>query len=213
MDAPSVEWLLAQVIPIITLTGWCEKMQTYIFSSESMLENAGNVIASTLNNVLTNAGASWNDTYEPIIIEDPTQGCLASQALVSWPVLLLFAMVSVSFLGILGYLVFLAVEMRYFVRPSLSPSASSTSCSGKNKPEELPPSGHLTWMRRAVQETPQGRNVSIKSLNMWSFGRGPNGDFVILASQPGKDLENTEDNKRRLISKGSGDLQITEVSI
>jgi hypothetical protein len=101
MDAPSVEWLLAQVEPYVALEGWCEKIRGYIFSSVSISGNPGNVIASSLNNIMTNAGSSWNDTGEPVIIEDPTQGCLAPQALVSWPVLLLFAMVSSAFLGII----------------------------------------------------------------------------------------------------------------
>jgi hypothetical protein len=203
MDAPSVEWLLAQVQPDVVLEGWCEQMQGYIFGSA---ENRGSVIASSLNNIMTNAGASWNNTGEPIIIEDPTQGCLAPQALVSWPVLLLFSMVSVAFFGILGYLVFLAVALYFFVRPSLSPSVSSASYSGKSKSEQPPPSGHLTWMHRAVQETPQGRDATLKSLKKWSFGRGLSGDLVILASQPDEDLENNEDGER-LISKGCGDSQ------
>jgi hypothetical protein len=183
MDAPNVEWLLAQVVPDIVLAGWCEKILGYIYNNgSSLVVNPGNVIASSLNNIMTNAGSSWNNTGEPVIIEDPTQGCLAPQTVVSWPVLLLFAMVAIAFLGIIGYLVFLAIKLHFSINPSSSPSASSTSNSSKNKSEQLPPSGHFAWMRRAVQETPQGQDATLKSLKNWYFGRGPSGDFVILPS-------------------------------
>jgi hypothetical protein len=185
MDAPKAEWLLAQVVPYVALKGWCEKIQGYIFSNGSFPGNPGNVIASSLNNIMTNAGSSWNNTGEPIIIQDPTQGCLAPHTLMSWPVLLLFAIVATVFLGIIGYLIFLAIKLHFSVNPSHS---------GKNKSEQLPPSGHFTWMRRAVQETPQGQDVTLESLKNWSFGRGPSGDFVILPSHPGADLETNVDS-------------------
>jgi hypothetical protein len=214
MEGPSVEWLLRQVLPDVVLEGWCERIKTYIFSSltNAAISDPGYVIASSLNMVMNYAGSSWNDTGEPIIIENPTQGCLAPQTLVSWPVLILFAIVSTAFLGIIGYLVFLAIELHSCVRPSSSPSALSTPDSGKSKSEQPPPSGHLTWMRRAVQETPQGRDATFKSLKKWSFGRGPSGDFVILPSQPGEDVEKTEGSKL-LTSEGTGNSQTTQVGV
>jgi hypothetical protein len=58
-----------------------------------------------VNNFTMNAGAAWNDTggVSPLVIDDPTQGCLAPCALVSWPVLLLFSTVTAATLAIAFY--------------------------------------------------------------------------------------------------------------
>lgn len=212
MEAPSVDWLLAQVNPYVAFAGWCEKIQTYIFNGAGMIDNPSEVIASSLNNIMTNAGGSWNDTSEPIIIEDPTQGCLAPRALVSWPVFLLFGMVSIIFLGIICYAVLLAAELHFSVRPSLSPSASSTPHSGRSQPEQIPPAGLLTWIGRAVQQTPQGRNASLRSLKNWFFLSGPSADFVILPGQAGQDLEKSVDS-RLPVSEHASRLPIQQVVV
>jgi hypothetical protein len=68
------------------------------------------VIASTLDSMMMNAAAAWNNTYSPLAIDDPTQGCLSPRALVTVPVVSLFAITTAGTIAMGLYLIALLIR-------------------------------------------------------------------------------------------------------
>ncbi len=105
----------------------------------------GIVIASTLNSMMMNAAAAWNNTESPLVIDDPTQGCLSPRALVTVPVVSLFAITTAGTIEMGIYLIALAFLIRR--------ARAHSSAAYRKAVEDCTPSGLFGWMRRATQVT------------------------------------------------------------
>lgn len=176
MDAPSIDWVLAKTVTTDALSGWCEVLSGALwahYGADIIASDPETIVASALNNIVMNAGGAWNDTVSPIIIQNPTQGCLAPRAVVPWPLILLFAIVTILLLFFLVYWLFLSVQTALLQR--------SAGTGYWNADDVAPPSGLLTWMQQAVRETRSTQAVTVKSLKQWSFGRGRNGVSASIA--------------------------------
>lgn len=176
MDAPSIDWVLAKTVTTDALSGWCEVLSGALWGHNSaniIASDPETIVASALNNIVMNAGGAWNDTVSPIIIQNPTQGCLAPRAVVPWPLILLFAIVTILLLFFLVYWLFLSVQTALLQR--------SAGTGYWNADDVAPPSGLLTWMQQAARETRSTQAVTVKSLKQWSFGRGRNGVSASIA--------------------------------
>lgn len=175
MNASSLEWLLALTEPLTSVQEWAPVVLADMYSSSSgnaaVASDPGAVLASLFNSLIMQSGSAWNDTRSPIIIDDPTQGCLTPRAELSWPVVLLFTTVTVIFLGTAALWAFLTIMLRRF--PSTVHQAE-------------PPSDFLTWMRQAVVERNPSRDIKVRNLNRWSYARGPGGNLVLVCAPFGR---------------------------
>jgi hypothetical protein len=87
MNAPSMDWVLKQTEAQAALTSWCSEVKGNLYTLSDVAHTAdlqadpSLVIASNLNNIIMNSGAAWNNEQSPLVIDDPTQGCLAPRAL------------------------------------------------------------------------------------------------------------------------------------
>ena len=113
MDVPSLDWLLVGIQPQNELTNWCEVVRRGLYAvnvanAPALQTEPDIVIASTLNSMMMDAAAAWNNTLSPLVIEDPTQGCLSPRALLTVPVLSLFAVTTAGTIAMGLYLIALA---------------------------------------------------------------------------------------------------------
>jgi hypothetical protein len=83
--------------------------------------------------------------YHPLIIDDPTQGCLAPRALVPWPIVILFGIVTAMTMLAIIYWMLLTLLIRTARKKSSAEYVRAV--------EECTPNGLFTWMRRAAYET------------------------------------------------------------
>jgi hypothetical protein len=170
MDAPSLDWLLSLIRAQIAITGWVDIVKGTLYAvnvanAPGLPPDPGLVIASNLNTITMIAGASWNNTASPRVIDDPTQGCLASRALVSGPVMLLFAIITVGTVAMGLYLIAL-VGLIHLAR-------TNSSTAYIKAVEDRTPGGLFGWMRRATYETDiaaRGVDDADSWAKQWCFG-------------------------------------------
>jgi hypothetical protein len=171
MDAPSLDWLLSGIQLQNSLDNWSNVVLGGIFSGSvtnapALLAEPGTVIASTLNSMMMNSAADWNNGLSPLVIDDPTQGCLAPRALMPATVVALFATTSAGTVAMGLYLIALVILIRY--------ARTQSSAAYRKAVEDFTPNGLFSWMRRATQETGievpgVGDNKTYASLKQWAL--------------------------------------------
>jgi hypothetical protein len=150
MDAPSLDWLLGDIEVQSELDEWCGVVKGGLYvvnvaNALALQTEPGIVIASTLNNMMMNAAADWNNTLSPLVIDDPTQGCLSPRALVAVTVVSLFAITTAGTVAMGLYLIALVFLIRR--------ARAQSSVAYRKAVEDCTPGGLVGWMRRATQET------------------------------------------------------------
>jgi hypothetical protein len=170
MEAPDVDWVLNQTMAQTAMANWCREVKGGLYTTSDVAHTTnlqtdpGIVIASNLNSLIMNAGAAWNDTggVSPLIIDDPTQGCLAPRALVSWPVLLLFGIVTTATVAMTFYWMALTVLVH----------SAGGKCSAQYAAtvEKCTPNGLFSWMRQATHEVGRVRETDGAWTREWCFG-------------------------------------------
>jgi hypothetical protein len=150
MDAPSLDWLLGGIQLQNSLTNWCEVVKGGLYvgnvaNALALQTEPGIVIASTLNSMMMNSAAAWNNSLSPLVIDDPTQGCLSPRALVTVPVVSLFAITTAGTVTMGLYLIALVFLIRR--------ARAHSSAAYRKAVEDCTPGGLFGWMRRATQET------------------------------------------------------------
>ena len=148
MDAPSLDWLLARIQLQNSLSNWCEVAKGSLYpgsvaNAVALQREPGAVIASTLNTMMISSGAVWGNFSSEI--KDPTQGCLSPRALVTVPVVSLFAITTAGAIAMALYLITLAFLIRR--------AEADSSPAYRKAVEDGTPGGLVGWMRRATQET------------------------------------------------------------
>ena len=149
-DSDWTDWALKVTLPEVALSAWCYDVQGDLYSHGRLANtfdlqgNISAIIASGLNSIIMNSCAAWNGDGSPLVIQDPTQGCLAARALVSWPVFFLFIIVTISTVAMLIYWTALMIIIRG--------ARAGSSTEYIESVEECTPDGLLGWMRQATRE-------------------------------------------------------------
>jgi hypothetical protein len=166
MQAPSLDWLLSQTPASTMLGNWIAVLtgQMYNILAVPVVVHAdpGQVIASNLNSIIMNVGTIWNTPQTPFVIQDPTQGCLAARALVPWPVILLFTVVTATTCAITAYWLVLTVRIRI--------ARKTTSAEYRRAVEDQSPNGLTSWMQEATRRFGGERRVEKAWASNWCFG-------------------------------------------
>lgn len=167
MNAPAVAWALQETDPLTALSGWCDVIRGALFPDNvahatELLTDPSLVMASNLNNIIMNSGAAWNDAESPLVIDDPTQGCLAPRAVIPWPVVILFGIVTAMNIVAVIYWTVLTILIRI--------ARKKNSAAYIRAVEDRTPSGLCSWMRRAAYETDMRWGADDIWAKQWTFG-------------------------------------------
>jgi len=174
MDGPSIQWVINQTQAQSTLTSWCGEFMGDLFTADvselSLAPNPAAVLESILNSIVMTSGAAWNLMATPI--PDDTQGCLAPQAQVSWPIILLFALVAILTFAMALYWAVLSILLHEALR---------SQPAGRIKViDNYVPNGLLNWMVQAVRQSGVAGEVKPKDLKDWFFGYDLDGQRIKL---------------------------------
>jgi hypothetical protein len=163
MDAPSLDVILAQTSIDWWFLSWCEEVRGHIYTDFASVATTptdpGAVLESVLDSLVMTAGAAWNLTQFPIL--DSSQGCLVARTKVSWVVIILLVLVTISIVAMIIYWITLSILI-YWASRRYSPQQVRNI-------EEYTPNGLLSWIVQAVRETGL-KEVRLKDLQEWSFG-------------------------------------------
>ena len=174
MNAPTLEWVLANASSQAILTEWILTFQGSMYNGTrtNATADAASRLDLVLNSmVMIGAGGNYLLSVAP---PGSTQGCLAQGTLIPTAMLAIFAIVTFIFVALLLYLIVLVV--RYYSFPSSSRSQISTT-----------PNGLVDWIVQAAQASLSGKdetsideNVTAGQLRQWLFGFNGGNDDVQL---------------------------------
>jgi hypothetical protein len=167
MHAHSVDWVLQETVPRTALGNWCEEIKGALFPNNiahatELLTDPRLIMASNLNNIIMNSGAAWNDAVSPLVIDDPTQGCLAPRAVVPWPIVILFGIVTATTIAASIYWILLTLLV--------GTARKRSSADYVRAVEDRTPNGLFSWMRRTAYETNKKWEADDTWAKRWAFG-------------------------------------------
>ncbi len=139
MNAPSLDTILAQTSIDWWFSSWCEEVRGHIYTdfasagTTTTTTDPGTVFESIMDSLLMTSGAAWNLTQFPL-----SQGCLVVRTKVSWVVVTIFVLVTISTVMMIIYWIALVILIHSASR-QYSPQQIKDI-------EEYTPNGLLSWI-------------------------------------------------------------------